>query len=175
MCVIIIILTAVQRESSWLLADIDPCGRLCPHHDIFWGSPALNRSSMVGAVQAVAMQQFIAGSIQVGQSGEQQSGGGSGLKSWRFSCSVLVGELSLSLIIYKASCGVTAAAGWSAAPICQRGTGCKHTDNTLNWDIYTNQTWLNSSVTHYRRMKPKMSLTWALLSSGWRDSSWGHK
>ena len=26
---------AEEQEPSWLLADIDPCGRLCPHNDIF--------------------------------------------------------------------------------------------------------------------------------------------
>ncbi len=63
--------TTVQRGSRvirapWWLADIDPCGRLCPHNDIFRGFPALNSRSTISAELAVAMQQFVAGSIQVG-------------------------------------------------------------------------------------------------------------
>lgn len=96
---------AEEQEASRLLADTDPCGRLCPHSDIFRGSPAQNRRNPLGAEQAVAMQQFVTGR-QLDLSGEQQSGGGGGLNQCfekpevhPHFCSLLVGELSAYLII----------------------------------------------------------------------------
>lgn len=97
-----------RKKSPCGCCDSDPCGRLSSHHDIFWGSRAPNTRNGVGAEQAVAMQQFIASSIQVGPEWRAavrrrgwfecvlwKAGG-----KQRF-CSSLVGELSVDLIMWK--------------------------------------------------------------------------
>lgn len=67
LCVCVCELDKEQRKKSPCgCCDSDPCGWLSSHHDVFWGSRAPNTRNGVGAEQAVAMQQFIASSIQVG-------------------------------------------------------------------------------------------------------------
>ena len=121
---------AGESEPSWLLADIDPCGRLCPHNDIFWGSPALNRTGTVGAEPAVAMQQFVAGSIQVGP---EWRAAARRRRRWfecvqQGFCSFLVGELSLHQIVWKLNKWhrATAAAEWGTVELYHTGAGCKY-------------------------------------------------